>query len=194
MPNLSDVKRGILGGTFDPPHIAHLVAGEAAYRQLGLDVVTFVPAGAPWQKAHNDVSPAPERLEMTRLSVSGVPYFEVDDTEVERSGNSYTIDTLEEFPGDDLYLIVGADAALGMRTWHRWEDLLERATLAVAPRPGVGRHEVEHAVPKEIAWLDMAPLDLSATDLRERARKGMSIRFYVRERVLQYIEERRVYG
>ena len=188
------VKRGILGGTFDPPHIAHLIAGEAAYRQCGLDVVSFIPAGAPWQKADSGVSSPEHRWEMTRLSVQHVPYFVADDMEIQREGPSYTIDTVEAFAGDQLVLILGADAALGVRSWDRWSDLLDIVELAVAPRPGVGRHEVEHAIPKPIEWLDMAPLDMSATDVRERARKGLSIRFYVRELVWQYVQEHGVYA
>ena len=193
-PILSRVKRGILGGTFDPPHIAHLIAGETAYRQLALDVVSFIPAGAPWQKSDSGVSSAEHRWEMTRLSVEPIPYFVADDSEIRRDGPTFTIDTVESFAGDELVLILGADAALGIRSWHRWRDLLEKVDLAVAPRPGVGRHEVEHAVPKTIEWLDMAPIDVSATDVRERARKGLSIRFYVRERVWQYVQEQHVYG
>ncbi|MDF1595191.1 MAG: nicotinate-nucleotide adenylyltransferase [Acidimicrobiia bacterium] len=188
------MKRGILGGTFDPPHIAHLIAGEAAYRQLALDIVSFVPAGSPWQKADSGVSGAEHRLAMISLSVEHIPYFVADDIEIRREGSSFMVDTVESFDGEDIVLILGADAALGIRSWHRWRDLLERVDLAVAPRPGVGRHEVEHAVPKPIEWLDMAPLDLSATDVRERARKGLSIRFYVRERVWQYVQEHHVYG
>ena len=131
---------------------------------------------------------------MTRLSVQHVPYFVADDMEIQREGPSFTIDTVEAFAGDELVLILGADAALGVRSWDRWSDLLEIVELAVAPRPGVGRHEVEHAIPKPIEWLDMAPLDMSATDVRERARKGLSIRFYVRELVWQYIQEYGVYA
>lgn len=188
------MKRGIFGGTFDPPHLAHLIAGEAAYRQLELDLVSYVPAGLPWQKADTGVSSAEHRLEMTRLSVEHIPYFTADDIEIRRGGASFTIDTVEAFSDDDLVLIVGADAALGIRSWDRWPDLLDQVELAVAPRPGVGRHEVEHAVPKPVRWLDMAPLDMSATDVRERARKGLSIRFYVRESVWQYTRERHIYG
>lgn len=188
------MKRGILGGTFDPPHIAHLIAGETAYRQLGLDEVLFVPAGLPWQKAHDEVSTTGHRWEMTKLSIEHVPYFAADDVEIRREGSTYTVDTVEAFDDDEIVLVLGADAALGIRSWHRWEALLERVDLAVAPRPGIGRHEVEHAVPKPIVWLDMAPLDMSATDVRERARKGLSIRFYVRDKVWQYIREHGVYG
>lgn len=193
-PILSNVKRGILGGTFDPPHIAHLIAGEASYRQLGLDVVSFVPAGDPWQKADSSVSAAEHRWQMTLLSVDPIPYFVADDLEIRREGPTYTVETVEAFPDDEIVLILGADAALGIRSWHRWQELLEIVDLAVAPRPGVGRHEVEHAVPKPLVWLDMAPIDVSATDVRERARKGLSIRFYVRESVWNYVQEQGVYA
>ena len=96
------MRRGILGGTFDPPHLAHLVAGEAAWRQLGLEVVTFIPAGAPWQKQGRQVTEAAHRWEMTRLAVAGVDYFEADDREILRRGPTYTVDTLAQFPDDDL--------------------------------------------------------------------------------------------
>ena len=131
---------------------------------------------------------------MTLLSVDPIPYFVADDLEIRREGPTYTVETVEAFPDDEIVLILGADAALGIRSWHRWQELLEIVELVVAPRPGVGRHEVEHAVPKPIKWLDMAPIDVSATDVRERARKGLSIRFYVREGVWHYVQEHGVYG
>ena len=116
------MRRGILGGTFDPPHLAHLLGGEAAYRELGLDLVTFMPAGSPWQKAERDVTAASHRWEMTVLATEGVEYFEADDREVRRSGWTYTIDTLESFDdGDEVVLIVGADTAAGLPTWCRAE-------------------------------------------------------------------------
>jgi len=189
------VRRGILGGTFDPPHLAHLVAGEAAYRDLGLDVVTFIPAGAPWQKARTLVSAPTHRWEMTRLAVDGVEYFEADDREVQREGWTFTVATLAEFPVDEeLTLILGADSARGIRTWHRWEDVLDRADLAVAPRPGTDRRAVEEQIPVPFAWLDMLPLHVSGTQLRQRVAEGRSIRFMVRESVWRYIQEQSLYG
>ncbi|GBE21913.1 MAG TPA: nicotinate (nicotinamide) nucleotide adenylyltransferase [Actinobacteria bacterium] len=192
---LSVVRRGLLGGTFDPPHIAHLVAGEVAYRDLELDVVTFIPAGHPWQKAGDSVTSPKDRWEMTRLAVEGVSYFEADDREVRRSGWTYTFETLTEFPEDEeLFLILGSDAADGITTWHRWEEVLERADLAVAPRPGTPREDIERAVPRPFTWLDMPTLDVSGTMLRERAGSGLSIRFMVRENVWQYINRQGLYG
>jgi len=192
---LSVVRRGLLGGTFDPPHIAHLVAGEVAYRDLELDVVTFLPAGHPWQKAGGSMTSPEDRWEMTRLAVEGVSYFEADDREVRRSGWTYTFETLTEFPDDEeLFLILGSDAAQGITTWHRWEEVLERADLAVAPRPGTSREDIERVVPGSFTWLDMPTLDVSGTMLRERAGSGLSIRFMVRENVWQYINRQGLYG
>ena len=96
-PMLAKVRSGLLGGTFDPPHIAHLLAGEVAYRQLGLDRVIFIPAGSPWQKAGRRVSSASHRWVMSHLAVEGVDYFEADDREVHRDGWTYTADTLDTF-------------------------------------------------------------------------------------------------
>ena len=193
---LRAVRRGILGGTFDPPHLAHLFAGEAAYRDLELDVVTFVPAGAPWQKADRKVTSAEARWEMTRLAVDGIPYFEADDREVRRDGWTYTIDTLRSFPDDDeLVLILGSDAARGLPTWSESAAILDRATIAVVPRPGVDQAEVESAIPTaRTRWLDTPQVRLSGTMLRRRAKAGKSVRFLVRDSVWRYIEDNGVYA
>jgi nicotinate-nucleotide adenylyltransferase len=188
------VRRGILGGTFDPPHLAHLVAGEAAYRELGLDVVTFLPAGRPWQKAGREVSAPAHRWEMTRRAVAGTPYFAADDREVRRDGWTYTADTLETFPRhEELVLILGADAAVGLPTWQRPEAVLGRARLAVMGRLGVERSSVEAAA-GGVHWLDAPLLGISGTLLRARRRAGLSIRFLVPEVVRDYIESAGLYA
>ena len=190
---LASMRRGILGGTFDPPHLAHLVAGEAAYRQLGLDVVTFIPAGAPWQKAGRQVSAAEHRWEMTRRAVSGVHYFEADDREVRRDGLSYTVDTLASFPADEeLTLILGADAAAGFRSWRSPDAILDRAAIAVMPRPGSNLDAVRAAV-GDVEILDTPNLAVSGTMLRGRRTSGGSIRFLVREPVFDYIVAQELY-
>lgn len=195
-PILRAVRRGILGGTFDPPHLAHLVAGEAAYRQLGLDVVTFVPAGAPWQKASQRVTDAEDRWAMTRLAVEGVAYFEADDREVHRPGWTYTIDTIDSFDAtDELCLILGADAALGLPTWHRASEVLERAHIAVAPRPGCDRAAIAAVLDgTSTTWLAGPEMLVSGTVLRAMASTGSSLRFLVPEPVWRYLEEHRLYG
>lgn len=184
-----------MGGTFDPPHIAHLLAGESAYRDLDLDVVHFVPAGAPWQKADQPVTEPDHRLQMTRLATSGVDYFVADDREVARQGWSYTADTLAEFDdtSDDLFLIVGADTAARMLTWERVDEVLERCQIAVAPRLGTDRAAVE-ATGISYVWLDMPVVGISATDVRDRAESGKSYRFLVRPNVYRYIESHQLYS
>jgi nicotinate-nucleotide adenylyltransferase len=190
------MQRGILGGTFDPPHLAHLFAGEAAYRDLDLDVVTFMPAGAPWQKADRMVSAATHRWEMTRLAVDGVDYFVADDREVQRDGHTYTIDTLASFPDDEeLTFIVGADAASGIASWHRSDDVLERVRIAVVPRPGVPRQDVDWTLRgANYVWLETPEVWLSGTMLRERAAAGRSLRFLVTDPVWQYIVNHQIYA
>lgn len=185
---------GILGGTFDPPHVAHLVAAEAAYRQFGLSGVTFLPAGAPWQKAGRPVSSADDRWTMTGLAIAAVPYFDADDREVRRDGWTYTADTLRTFDADrDVMLILGADAALGLPTWHRYDEILARARIAVVPRPGVSQSAVDTAVGPGMAWVDAPELMVSGTELRRRVRDGRSIRFLVRDSVWRYIQEQGLY-
>lgn len=181
------MRRALLGGTFDPPHIAHLVAGETAFRDLSVDVVSFLPAGAPWQKAGRVVSAPEHRWEMTRLAVGGVEYFEADPREVRRDGWTYTVDTLASYPEtDELWLVLGADAALGLPTWNSHEAVAERARVAVVPRDGITRSDVEAAA-GPVEWLDMPELRLSGTEIRRRALEGRSIRFLVREPVYEYI-------
>lgn len=195
VPILTAVRRGILGGTFDPPHVAHLMAGEAAYRDLGLDVVTFLPAGAPWQKAGKNVSAPEHRWKMTQLAVADVEYFEADDREVRRDGWTYTVDTLATFPAEEeLVLILGADAARGIRTWHQWEAVVDRAGIAVMHRPGIPDEDVEAALQPPVPWLDTPLVSISGTTLRAWARRGKSLRFLVRDRVWKYIEEHEVYA
>lgn len=195
MPMLLAVRRGILGGTFDPPHLAHLFAGEAAYRDLGLDVVTFIPAGAPWQKAGRRMTSAEDRWRMTELAVADVPYFEADDREVRREGWTYTIDTLKSFPNDEqLFLILGADAARGVSSWQSAAEVLQRATVAVVPRPGVERSQVDESLRGgDVIWLETPDVRLSGTMLRRQAAAERSIRFLVRDNVWRYVRDNEIY-
>jgi nicotinate-nucleotide adenylyltransferase len=190
---LASVRTGLLGGTFDPPHIAHLLAGEVAYRQLGLDRVLFIPAGSPWQKAGKVVSLPDRRWRMTELATEGIEYFEADNREVDRDGLTYTVDTLATFPADeDLWLILGADAARGLPTWERFPDVMSRARVAVLPRPGIDPQEVDDAIGPNL-WLDMAPVAISGTLIRQRVQSGVGYRFMVTEPVYDYIEAQLLY-
>ena len=190
---LGNVRTGILGGTFDPIHIAHLHAGETALFAADLDRVLFMPAGDPWQKGARELTPAAERLEMTRLAVEEADGFEVDDREIDRHGPTYTIDTLLTFPsGEELFLILGADAALGLPTWHRWEEVIERAGIVVVPRPGTDPAAVAATVP-QATILEMSALDISSTSIRELAASGRPYRFLVPSEVHRFIESKGIY-
>jgi nicotinate-nucleotide adenylyltransferase len=191
---LALVRTGILGGTFDPIHLAHLHAGETALHAAGLDRVLFMPAGDPWQKSdERRVTPVAARVEMTRRAIAGVPGFELDLREVERDGPTYTVDTLASFPaGEELYLILGFDAAVGLPTWHRWEEVVERARILLVPRPGYDVSAVKPVVPSAVV-LDMAALDISATRIRSMAAEGAPYRFLVTPEVYEFIETEGIY-
>ena len=187
---LGDVRTGILGGTFDPIHLAHLHTAESALHQLQLDRVLIVPAGDPWQKSGRMISSSSHRLAMCRLSIEGVAGLGVDERETRRDGPTFTINTLETFPADEeLVLILGADAASRIRTWHRWEDVLDRTTLAVAPRSGALWGDDIPATP-----IEMGLLEISGTDIRYRVRQRKPFRFLVTKAVHDYIADHHLYA
>lgn len=183
---------GLLGGTFDPPHIGHLAVAHAALEQLDVGVVQFVPAGDPWQKRHEYVSEARHRLAMTRLAAAEDDRFAVDDREVRREGPSYTVTTVEEF-GPGCVLILGADAALNIPTWHRASDLMALANIAVVPRPGVDADSVRSALGRDVVNLSMPTIDLSGTQIRAHVKAGYSARFLVPDAVNDYIHGNGLY-
>jgi nicotinate-nucleotide adenylyltransferase len=187
------VRTGILGGTFDPIHLAHLHAGETALHQAHLDRVLFIPAGRPWQKNQSGVLAAEHRLEMTKLAIDGVEGFALDDQEVVRDGPTFTADTLASFPPDEeLFLILGADAASRIQSWDRFEDVLARTTVLVLPRPGTDSTIIADVI-TDAVYLDMAVLELSGTEIRNLARDGQPFRFLVTRAVHDYIRENHLY-
>lgn len=195
---------GILGGTFNPPHLAHLICAQEAYLQLGLDRVTLMPARIPPHKPVED-EPGPEhRLELCRLAIQGDEQrFDVSDLEIARQGPSYTVDTLEELhssaPDNELFLIVGGDIAAGLPNWREPERVLSLATLAVARRRGTSRAAVEGALRslrggERAQFFRMPRIAISSTMLRDRARSGESIRYYVPDPVISYINRHHLYA
>lgn len=195
---------GVLGGTFDPPHIAHLAAGAAAKHHLGLDRVFFVPAGDPWRKADRPVSPAAARLRMLRAALGPLPWAEVSTVEVDRPGPSYTVDTFDELtrvlgPGVEWWFIAGDDALADMPNWREPERLLQLARIALVRRTPGDRAvfaEVASRLPGLRSRLDIVPmlaLDVSSTDLRERVRAGRSTTILVPEAVRTVIDELNLY-
>jgi nicotinate-nucleotide adenylyltransferase len=190
---------GLLGGTFDPIHHAHLAVGAAARYQLQLDVVLFMVANLPWQKAAlRHVSAAEHRLAMTRLAVSGHDGLEASDLELRRGGDSYTADTLVELhrlhTDAEIFLIVGSDLVDELHTWKRWEELPAQCTLAVAYRPGEdGALRVAGAPQWRHAEIRLPAMELSSTELRAMAAEGRPLDFLVPSAVVEYIHRNRLY-
>jgi nicotinate-nucleotide adenylyltransferase len=194
---------GILGGTFNPPHLAHLVCASEARAQLRLDLVLLVPTGVPPHKAMDEEPGALHRLEMCRLAVGrNRPWLAVSAIEVNRDGPSYTVDTLREIhathPGDELTFIVGGDMAWSLPSWREPEAILELASVAVAERVGARREEVRvrlagMAGAHRITYIDVPRLDISSSELRRRVREGRPIDYLVADEVADYIEQRRLY-
>ncbi len=196
------MRLGILGGTFNPPHLGHLVCAQEAYRELELDRVMLVPAGIPPHKPVEH-EPGPEhRLELCRLAVAGDERFEVSELELERDGPSYTVDTLEmlnsQAPTNELVLIVGGDIAAGLPQWREPERVLELATLAIAKRRGTAREAVEAALSAlkgsdRARFFQMPMIGISSTMVRRRVSAGQPIRYFVPDPVVRYIECHRLY-
>ncbi|MBV8500637.1 MAG: nicotinate (nicotinamide) nucleotide adenylyltransferase [Paucibacter sp.] len=184
------VKTGLFGGTFDPPHLAHRALAQTALDQLGLDRVLWVPAGQPWQKA--GVSPAEHRRAMVALMLEGEPRFELDASEIERQGPSYTIDTVREHLGEELFVIVGQDQLARIETWHEWQDLCSLVTLAVAARSGEAVHA--SAAVHRIERLDMPAMQISSTSIRAAAARGEDLSPLVGTAVAGYIARHRLYS
>jgi nicotinate-nucleotide adenylyltransferase len=193
---------GILGGTFNPPHIAHLVCAREALDQLGLDRVLLVPVAAPPHKPlpHD---PGPEvRLELCRRAAEGDQQLEVSDVEVRRGGPSYTVDTLEELhakrPEDELTFIAGGDMAASLPEWREPERVLELARFAVAEREGAEREEIERRTAglkgrERLVFFDMPRLDVSSSEVRARVAAGQPIDELVPPAVAAYIDEHGLY-
>jgi nicotinate-nucleotide adenylyltransferase len=197
------VRIGILGGTFNPPHLGHLVCAQEAYLHLGLDRVTLMPTRIPPHKAV-DEEPGPEhRLELCRLAVQGDEVrFEVSDLEVRRGGTSYTVDTLDELysraPDTELFLIVGSDIAAGLPRWREPERVLLLATLSVAQRPGTSRADVDRALETldggdRARFFHMPEIGISSTMLRERVRADQPIKYFTPDAVADYIDRHDLY-
>ena len=186
---------GIFGGTFDPPHVGHLVAAIDARDALDLDVVLLVVANVPWQKVGaRQISPAEDRLAMVAAAVEDAPGLEVSDIEVRRGGDSYTADTLAELraaePDAELFVILGDDAAAGLTTWNRYEEVAAEAHLVVVDRPGP-RRELD----ARFEWIrvDIPELEISSTELRERVAEGRSIRYLTPPGVASVVASRALY-
>jgi len=188
---------GVFGGTFDPPHVGHLVSAVNVRHALGLDRVLLVVANVPWQKSGSrPISPAADRLAMVEAAVEGVPGLEACDLELARGGPSYSVETLQALATEradrDLFLILGSDAAAGLDTWERPDELRELATFVVVDRPG-GGSDVNVPDGFRAMHVEVPRLEVSSTDLRARVVDGRPLDYLLTPAVISSIAARRLY-
>ena len=195
---------GVLGGTFDPVHIGHLKVAEEVTARLNLSEVIFTPAGQPWLKADNLISAAEHRLEMVRLALSGKDNFKLSTMEIDRTGPTYTVDTMAELQSqlgadDELFFILGWDNLAQLPQWHEPSRLIELCRLVAVPRvdyPPPDLASLEVTIPglsERVILLEEPRIDINASEIRQRVRQGLSIRNLVPEAVEGYIKEHRLY-
>lgn len=197
-------KTGILGGTFNPIHTGHLILAETARSAFGLDQVYFIPSGRSYMKKQSEILDARTRMEMVQLSVQGNPYFQVLDIEINKPGNSYTCETLEQLcsqePDTEFYDIIGADTLYMMEKWYCPERIFEHAVILAAVRDGASTVQLEqqiaHLQEKYNARIFLLPtgdISISSTMIRQNRREGKSVRYLVPDAVLAYMEQKQLY-
>lgn len=212
------MKIGLMGGTFNPIHLAHLRIAEEARDLCSLDKVVFIPAADPPHKPLAGDVPFRQRYEMVRLAIAGNPAFELSDIEEQRPGKSYSIDTIAAFrreqPEDQLSFIIGSDSFLEIGLWHRYVEIFRSCSLIVVERPGYpvndpvsalpvairgevrytrDLHRLEHAAGTTVKFLSGSPLEVSSSEIRRLAAAGHSITYLVPPEVEAYIKEQRIY-
>lgn len=189
---------GILGGTFDPPHAGHLAAAVAVQTQVALDELVLMVANEPWQKVGDRlVTPAQVRFEMTKALVEGISGLRADDREIRRGGPTFTVDTLEEIlaeqPDTVIFLIVGADTANRLETWHRASDVVSLSTIVIVNRDDSTNTAPEFLHDARVVNVSMNPVDVSSSAIREAVARGESIDFLTSPSVASIIRDRSLY-
>ena len=198
------MKVGIFGGSFNPPHIAHLILVESIRDQFDLDQILWIPGYIPPHKTHLRLADASHRLAMTRLATANNPHFTVSDMEIERAGVSFTVDTVrllqQENPDTTYYLVIGEDSLFDFMTWRDPESILEMVQLLVYRRPGKHHNEpdvpayvVSH-FPDRVLFADAPLLEISSVSIRKRLKAGKSIQHRVPDAILDYILKHNLYG
>lgn len=187
---------GVFGGTFDPPHVGHLVTAINVAHTLDLDPLILMVNNVPWQKVGaRPITPALDRLAMVQAAVAGVPRLQAGDLEIRAGGPSYTADTLVrlagEYPGAEFFVVLGDDAAAGIHTWERADEVIANSRLVVVDRPGQPA-----ALDEDIDWIriEVPHLEVSSTDLRDRYVDGRPLDYLITDDVLQVIDDRGLYG
>ena len=195
---------GVLGGTFDPVHLGHLVIAQEAQIKLALDKVVFVPAGQPWLKEGTEIGPMAYRLEMLRLALQSDESFRVDTQELDRSGPSYTVDTISQMKGrleagTELYFIIGLDALEELNRWKDPERLAELCYFAAMKRPDHTKLDLQKleksisGISERVCFVDNLQVDISSSDIRRRIRERLPISYLVPKEVEAYIREKGLY-
>lgn len=198
------MKIGILGGTFNPIHIGHLILAERAFDEFELDKVLIIPTGISYLKMNDNVPEGNIRMEMTQISIEDNRHFVVSDIEVKRPGNSYTYETLEQLksenPENEYYLIVGADSLFAMETWLKPDIIFKNAVILAAVRNNEGTKEIQKKADSlkerfgaDVRILKSPLIDISSTEIRERVKNGKSIKYLVKDSVAEYIRNNSLY-
>lgn len=197
-------KIGIFGGTFNPIHCGHLLLAETAREIYGLDKILLIPSGCSYMKDPSEILPGEQRLCIMRLAVQDNPFFEAVDIEVNRSGNSYTVDTLRElrasYPDAEFFYIVGADTIFKMESWKDPGQIFQSCVTVVSVREGLGDDDLKEQVSRlaqryhaDVRLMPSLHMEISSTDIRSRCRKNQSIRYLVPEPVRVYLEQNSCY-
>ncbi|MBA7526301.1 putative nicotinate-nucleotide adenylyltransferase [subsurface metagenome] len=195
---------GVLGGTFDPIHIGHLILAEEVRARLNLAEILFVPAGQPWLKVDSPISPAEHRVEMVRLAIADKPYFKLSTMEIERAGPTYTVDTMAELKaqlgaGEEFFFILGWDNLAELPQWRQPSRLIRMCRLVAVPRPDYPLPDLkalEASIPglsQRVTLMDKPEIDISASAIRNRVARGLSIHHLVPEPVDEYIRQHKLY-
>ena len=197
-------KIGILGGTFDPVHLGHLIIAEEVRSNLGLDKILFVPAGVPWMRENEGVSTGKHRLNMVDLAVKSNPHFQSSSIEIDRQGVTYTADTLETLREDldhevELSFIMGMDVLEKFHLWKSPETVVELCSLVIVNRPGNQAVDVNEVVKKypeagaKLRIINVPRMEISSSEIRERVRQEKSLKYLVSEEVIEYIDQNNLY-
>ena len=197
-------KIGILGGTFDPVHLGHLIIAEEVSSNLGLDKILFVPAGVPWMRENEGVSAGKHRLNMVDLAVKSNPHFQSSSIEIDRQGVTYTADTLETLREDldhevELSFIMGMDVLEKFHLWKSPETVVELCSLVIVNRPGNQAVDVNEVVKKypeagaKLRIINVPRMEISSSEIRERVRQEKSLKYLVSEEVIEYIDQNNLY-
>lgn len=190
------MKLGIFGGTFNPPHLGHLIVAESVREQLKLDRLFFVPSYSPPHKLNLQVALPRQRFEMVELSVNNNKYFSVSDIEIKREGKSYSIDTIHSmslsFPRAQIYFIIGMDNLIDFPQWKLPNEIISHVELIVMNRAGYDR-EVKNEFSRYANFIKVPNLDISSSDIRRRVKMERSIRYLVNEEVEKYIIRKGLY-